>query len=122
MTDINYDLLTQLADKAHPLLNPQVCDCHNWCAEINQEAKVAHHLLDLAGIPHGEGYAQNLDARTYQAVMRITDLEDRVGRIAALHERITRPGGLFDDRCGECDQRWPCDTRRMAEGTYEDVP
>jgi hypothetical protein len=120
MTEINYDVLSRLAGEPHPLLNPKVCDCHHWCGEINQEAKVSHHLLDLVGIEHGEGYAQNLDARTYRAVRRIMELEDRLFRIAGCHERTVLPGGLFDNVCRECGEPWPCETRRMADGTHED--
>jgi hypothetical protein len=120
MTEINFGLLSELAGKAHPLLNPKVCDCHHWCGEINQEAKVSHHLLDMVKIPHGTNYAQNLDARTYQAVMRIFDLEDRLFRISAWHKRTVLPGGLFDHVCCECGEPWPCDTHKMANGSYVD--
>jgi hypothetical protein len=121
MTEINHALLTQLAGSPHPLLNPLVCDCHNWCGEINQEAKVSHHLLDFAEIPHGTGYAQNLDARTFQAVMKLNQALDRLDRIAGWHARMTGPTGTFDSYCTECGMRWPCDTRRMADGTHEDL-
>lgn len=121
MTEINYDLIAQLADRPHPLLTPKVCDCHHWCGEINQEAKVSHHLLDLAGIPHGKGYAQNLDARTFQAVMALSQATGRLDRIAGWHARMPGAAGTFDDQCTECRQSWPCETRRMADGTHEDL-
>lgn len=115
---INYDLLTRLATTTHPVINDTVCDCHNWCGEINQEARVSHHLLDMAGIPHGQGYAQHLDARTYQALMKIMALQDRLDSIIAVHARETSLSGTVGVYCTECLTAWPCDTRRMAEGTY----
>lgn len=48
------------------------------------------------------------------------DAGDRLQRIAAWHARETAPGGMVGDFCTECGTRWPCDTRRMADGTYED--
>jgi hypothetical protein len=27
---------------------------------------------------------------------------------------------MVGDYCVECGNHWPCDTRRMAEGSYED--
>lgn len=53
----------------------------------------------------------------------MTNLEDaayRLQRIAAWHSRGTLPGGMVYDYCIECDNVWPCDTRRMADGTYPD--
>lgn len=121
MTEINYDLLATLAVQPHPLLNPKVCDCHHWCGEINQEAKVSHHLLDMVDIPHGAGYAQNLDSRTFQLVVRYHELGERLSRIAGWHRRMDGPAGTFDSYCTECGMKWPCDTRRMADGTHEDL-
>lgn len=45
---------------------------------------------------------------------------DRLQRIASWHSRESGPGGLVGDYCIECGTRWPCDTRRMADGVYED--
>lgn len=45
---------------------------------------------------------------------------DRVQRIATWHSRESGPGGMVGDFCTECGTRWPCDTRRMADGTYTD--
>lgn len=43
---------------------------------------------------------------------------DRLDRIAAWHAREKGPAGTVGDFCVECGKRWPCDTRRMAEGAY----
>lgn len=48
------------------------------------------------------------------------DAGDRLQRISTWHSRETGPAGLVGDFCTECGERWPCDTRRMADGTYVD--
>lgn len=47
---------------------------------------------------------------------------DRLQRISSWHSRETADGGMVGDFCVECGHRWPCDTRRMADGTYQDEP
>ena len=118
---INFSLLTHLAEKPHPLLNiaddlRQVPEA--WLGEVMQEARTAHHLLDMVGIPAERGYKSDLDARTYLAVRKILELGERLDRIQSWHSRETGPSGTVGDYCTECGVRWPCDTRRMAEGTY----
>lgn len=121
MTEINFDLFSRLASMPHPLTNiDHPCDCHHWCGEINREAHVSHHLLDLVKIPHGERDEQHLDARTWRAVMFILELQGRLDRIATWHRRETADGGMVGDYCVECDLRWPCDSRKMADGVYVD--
>jgi hypothetical protein len=44
----------------------------------------------------------------------------RLDRIGDWHARETGPAGTVGDYCRECGHRWPCDTRRMADGTYVD--
>lgn len=44
----------------------------------------------------------------------------RLARIESWHSRETAPAGMVGDWCNECDRRWPCDTWRMANGTYQD--
>jgi hypothetical protein len=118
-TGINFALLAELATKPHPLLN--IGDEPSpWWGEVYQEARNAHHLLDMVDIPRGEGYASDLDARTWLAVVKLQQLAERLDRIAGWHARITGPSGTFDDHCRECGGVWPCDTRRMATGTYVD--
>lgn len=45
---------------------------------------------------------------------------DRLSRIATWHSRESGPAGTVGDYCNECSHVWPCDTRRMADGTYTD--
>lgn len=47
-------------------------------------------------------------------------LAERLDRVSSWHSRETAEGGLVGDFCVECGHRWPCDTKRMADGTYED--
>lgn len=44
---------------------------------------------------------------------------DRLQRIATWHGRESGPAGMVGDFCVECGTRWPCDTRRMADGEYD---
>lgn len=128
---INFDLLQRLADKPHPLLSiaddfeKQLRETPSaWLGEVFTQARTAHHLLDLAGIPQkieGRAYASDLDARTWQLLNEIIGLRDRLDRIAAWHARETADGGMVGDYCVECGLRWPCDTRRMADGSHEDL-
>lgn len=46
--------------------------------------------------------------------------EERLARVADWHARETGPAGTVGDYCTECGTRWPCDTRRIAEGIYVD--
>lgn len=46
--------------------------------------------------------------------------DERLSRISGWHARETAPGGMVGDYCIECGHRWPCDTRKMADGTYVD--
>ncbi len=127
-SEVNFQLLADLATKPHPLLNISgdcqfICTTHNdhhYIGEVQQEARNAHHLLDMAGIPRDRGYSSDLDARTWRAITLISDLRERLDRITDWHSRISAPGGMFDDYCNECREPWPCDTRRMADGTYID--
>jgi hypothetical protein len=124
-TEVNYDLLTKLAVKPHPLLN--IADdaedqtSSPWGGEVFQEARTVHHLLDMVGIPHGRGYAQNLDSRTWLAIAQIIKMRGQLDRIATWHSRETADGGMVGDYCIKCGDRWPCETRRMADGTHEEI-
>lgn len=130
MTEVNYELLSQLADKPHPLLNiaddleAQVRETPiAWTGEVFITARTAHHLLDLAGIPQRDPehvYASDLDARTWLAVNALIEARGQLDRISGRHRRLTGPSRTADGSCGECGQLWPCDTRRMADGTYKD--
>lgn len=128
---INYDLLAQLATQPHPLLHigddleAQIRTTPiSWTGEVFTEARTVHHLLDLAGIPQrleGHVYASDLDSRTYLLVMEAFKLRGRLDRIALWHSRTSGPGGRVGDYCTECGQRWPCDTRQMADGSFPDL-
>jgi hypothetical protein len=127
MTEINWTLINDLRTKPHPLINhdparfPGHAQCDSiGCGEIVIEARTAQHLLDLAGIPRGHGYDSDADARTYLLAAEAGDLRDRLSRIADWHSRETAVGGMVGDYCNECGNQWPCDTNRMATGTYED--
>jgi hypothetical protein len=128
---INYELLKRLAEKPHPLLN--IADDLEaqirqtpiaWTGEVFTQARTAHHLLDLAGIPQRQGgrvYASDLDSRTWLAVTALGKARGQLDRIATWHSREEFEGGLVGDHCIECGTRWPCDTRRMADGSHEDL-
>lgn len=132
MSEINFPLLGELAKKPHPLLNivddalygaeigGAFTNCSGGVGETMQEARTAHHLLDMIGIPQGKGYSSDLDARTFLAIREVMGLRERLDRIATWHARETGPSGTVGDFCTECGERWPCDTRRMADGTHED--
>jgi hypothetical protein len=127
---INYSLLTRLATKPHPLLN--IADDFEkqireiplaWVGEVFTEARTAHRLLDMVGIPQQAGghYSSDLDARTWLAVIALIKARGQLDRIASWHSRETAEGGMVGDFCVECGERWPCETRRMADGSHEDL-
>lgn len=53
-------------------------------------------------------------------VRTLSENGERLSRISTWHSRESGPGGSVGDLCTECGERWPCDTRRMADGTYVD--
>lgn len=68
MSGINFTLLKELGEKPHPLLNiaddfeAQIRETPSaWIGEVFQHARNAHHLLDMAGIPRGEGRSSLVD-------------------------------------------------------------
>lgn len=125
---INFRLLKELRDREHPLLRivPEIVDTyHVGVGEVMHEARTAHHLFDMIDIPHGEGYEHDLDARAYLAIVKILNLRERLDRITTWHARETGPAGMVGDFCIRCGDLWPCDTHRMASGSYideEDAP
>src|SRR5574339_911724 len=130
MAEINWDLINDLHTKPHPLVNivdgAEYCTVvdgkhdHSYVGEFLQEASTAHHILDLAGVPRGHGYSSDVDARVYLLADERNSLRERLDRIASWHSRESGPAGMVGDYCNECGGTWPCDTRRMAEGTYVD--
>lgn len=132
MAEINWTLIESLAIKPHKHLNivpgadysividgKPGDDC-NGTNEVMQEARTVQHLCDLAGIPEGWNYSAHIDARVFLLYAEATALRERLDRISGWHSRATGPHGMVCDDCNECGQRWPCDTRRMADGTYEE--
>jgi hypothetical protein len=132
VTDINWDLIQRLAEKPHKHLNivdgatygllvDGVFDhASHGVSEVMTETRTVQHLLDLAGIPEGEGYSAHIDARVFLLWTRLNAAEDRLARIDSWHSREKTDGGMVGDFCTECGNRWPCDTSRMADGTYVD--
>jgi hypothetical protein len=122
--DVTWALLKELADKPHPLIRVDdsvTSGLHYGVVEVLYAAKVVHHLLDLADVPRGYSMdTRDIDARTLLAVRGVMTLRERLARISAWHARETGPAGTVGDFCICCGDRWPCDTRRMADGVYTD--
>lgn len=130
---INWDLIQALSTKPHKHMNivdgavyglmvdGQFYTGNNGVGKTMQETRVVHHLLDLVGIPEGEGYSAHVDARAFIAVHRMIKLDEQLGRIKTWHSREQGKGGTVGDFCVECRDHWPCDTWRMADGTYEET-
>ena len=118
--DVNWELLKDFYEKPHPLIRDiDTSDLHYGVAEVLLEAKAVHHLLDLAEVPRGYSMdTRDIDARTLLAVRGMMTLRERLARISDWHARETGPAGTVGDYCTECGHRWPCDTRRMADGVY----
>jgi hypothetical protein len=124
---VNWDLLEWCSLKPHPLLH--IAEGYDpplpiGVGEVLIEARTAHHVLDLVGIPNTNGKRQpdvsDLDARVYLATRQLMDLDNRLTRLKAWHSREAGPGGTVGDFCNECGTTWPCDTYRMADGSYRD--
>lgn len=129
---VNWDLIQTLAAKPHKhlhindgatyglMVDGKFQDGCGGVGEVMEEARTVQHLCDLAGIPEGMSYRAHIDARVFLLVARCNDAMERLDRIRGWHSRETGPAGTVGDYCNECGTRWPCDTRRMADGTYDD--
>lgn len=119
---INYDLLHQLAMKPHPNIRDVAlpASVSLGVGEVLTAAKVVHHLLDLAGVPQGTGYAADLDARMFLALRRILRQQEVLDRIVDRHARETLSGGMVGDYCDDCDRRWPCGTYLLAQAQLDE--
>lgn len=123
---VNWGLLNELAGRPHPLVNnewqPSDVEDPGHATEMFHEMRNVHHLLDLAGVPHGYSIdTENIDCRVLLAVRGLMTLRERLARISDWHARETGPAGTVGDFCTECGRHWPCDTRRMADGIYVDA-
>lgn len=134
-TEVNWTLIQQLGEKPHKHLNIVDSAAGDYgimladgtfdtgaggVGEVMQEARTVQHLCDLAGIPEGKVYDAHIDARVYQLLLTRNRMAERLDRIVAWHARETGAGGTVGDYCVTCGEIWPCDTRRMAEGSYVD--
>lgn len=130
---VNWKLIETLAVKPHKHLNIAEGEqygvmiggvfnhCSNGVSEVMEEARTVQHLCDLAGVPEGWNYSAHIDARVFLLMTSLFAARERLDRIAGWHQRESGPGGMVGDYCTECGHVWPCDTRRMAEGSYVDT-
>jgi hypothetical protein len=123
--EVNWPLLESLRDKDHRLANikAETPELPMGVGEVLMEARISHHLLDMAGVPNKNRehpYATDLDARVWLLLDAVIGLRQQRDRLMSWHSRETGPGGTVGDDCNECGTRWPCDTRRLLEGTYVD--
>lgn len=130
---VNWDLIQRLAATPHKHLNivegeryglmvDGVFDTAcNGVGEVMQEARAVQHLCDLAGVPEGYVDSAHIDARVFLLMLDVFALRERLGRISSWHSRETGPAGMVGDFCNDCGQRWPCETRQMADGSHEDL-
>lgn len=69
-------------DKPHPLVNnawqpPKVDGDPGWLTEMFYEKRNVHHLLDMAGVPHGHSMdTRGIDCRVYLLVLAFLKLRD----------------------------------------------
>lgn len=122
-SEINWALTQELMAKPHPLLDDAITlpDDLWGVGGVLTEAKVVHHLLDLAGVPQQYSVdTGDIACRTLVAILGMGTLRERLGRISDWHARETGPAGTVGDYCIECGHLWPCATRQMADGLYAD--
>lgn len=73
----------------------------------------------LAAVATSNGGVERLTYGDLRDLLSLAfEAGDQLQRIAGWHARETAPGGMVGDFCVECGTRWPCDTRKMADGTY----
>lgn len=67
-------------DRPHPLVNnswqpPEGIDDPGWVTEMFYERRNVHHLLDMAGVPHGYSLdTRSIDCRVYLLVLAFNRL------------------------------------------------
>lgn len=119
--EVNFALIESLKDRDHPLANikAETPDLPLGVGEVLMEARISHHLLDLAGVPNENReshYSTDLDARVWLLLDTVITLRERVDRVRAWHSRETGEAGTVGDFCNECGARWPCATRQLLDG------
>jgi hypothetical protein len=121
LTDADWKLLEHLKDKPHPLIReiPLPDDPFGGIGEILQSVKVAHHLLDLAGVPRGKIYSAYLDSR----VLLLARQAHRLQRLADMHQPDRNCDGCGGNSgyCVECELPWPCASAQVASGEQDDM-
>lgn len=127
MNENDWKLINYLSKQPHPslreiplphVLHSEIGELIYGVDEALQEARTAHHLLDLAGVPRGEGDAGHLDARVLQLMRRGQRLE----RIETMHQpdRNCDGHGGVSGYCVECGWPWPCVTAEAASGECDE--
>lgn len=55
--------------------------------------------------------------------MRWLDIEprERLDRLASWHSQETGDAGMVGSYCIECGRPWPCDSRKMADGSWTEA-
>jgi hypothetical protein len=76
----------------------------------------------FAAVMTADGGTARLTYGDARAMLRgLLGAREQLDRIASWHSRETAEGGLVGDWCNECSHKHPCETRRMADGTHEDL-
>jgi hypothetical protein len=78
--------------------------------------------MNFAAVMTADGGVAKLTYGDARAMLRdLLAAQERLDRIASWHSRETGPSGMVGDWCNECSHKHPCETRRMADGTHEDL-
>lgn len=123
LTETDWKLINYLTGKPHPNLRDvplPTPDPYGGLGEVLQESRVAHHLLDFAGVPRQAGRldSYHLDAR----VALLLKAAQRLQKLAALHQpdRDCDGHGGNSGFCVECGWAWPCASAEVASGERDD--
>lgn len=78
--------------------------------------------MNFAAVCTPDGGVAKLTYGDARAMLRdLLDAQERLDRITSWHSLETGPAGTVGLYCVECGHRHPCETRRMADGTHEDL-
>lgn len=76
----------------------------------------------IAAVATADGGSSKLSYGDLRSlVLDLLAAQDRLSRIADWHSLETGPGGMVGLYCTECGSTHPCETRRMADGSHEDL-